>query len=67
MKRNEHLKWAKDRAKKEEGITMWISFVSDLSKHKELEDHMAIHIGNMLFLMNPPSTSEVRKFIDGFN
>ncbi len=65
MKRSEHLKWAKDRALKEtNGLRMWVSFQSDMLKHEELREHIALELFFTIDLMNK---SAVEKFIDGFN
>lgn len=53
MNREEHLKWAKDRAleyvEKGDLKNAWASMVSDLGKHEETEDHSAILMGNSYF------------------
>jgi len=72
MKRNEHLKWAKDRAIKIaevdcSGIGAWTSFMSDMQKHDELKDHMAIAMGVGLLAINGFEKNETIKFIEGFN
>jgi len=65
MKRNEHLKWAKDRALKEpNSLMMWASFQNDMLKHEELREHIALKLFLTIDLMNK---SAVEKFIEGFN
>ena len=67
MNRDEHLEWAKDRALKENTASlMWISFVSDLGKHKELENHIAIALGNAQHMMMN-TIPQVKKFIEDTN
>lgn len=71
MTRSEHLKWCKDRALKylpddpQQAVT---SMMSDLEKHKETNNHLAINLG-MMFLMdgNLQTEFEARRFIEGFN
>jgi len=72
MKRNEHLKWAKDRAIKhleiDEVMHAWMSFLSDMRKHDELKDHVALELGTMLMMSGGmDSKKECEKFINGFN
>jgi hypothetical protein len=69
MNREEHLKWCKKRALEyTESKDMWGSFVSDMSKHKELKNHIAIELGAMLFFTgNLNKVEEVKKFINDFN
>ncbi len=71
MDRNEHLEWAKERAVREAsengGVEAWSSFVSDMQKHEELKEHIAIELGTMTLGMNHFNTVETIKFIAGFN
>ncbi len=71
MNKQEHLKWAKERAftyiNEGNALKAWISFLSDLSKHEELKNHIAIDLGKKILDLNNPSLYEIRKFIDGFN
>ena len=69
MKRNEHLQWAKDRAVKEtDKVDMWASFHSDMSKHEELKDHIALPLGMMMLMgARPQNRNDFVKFIEGFN
>ena len=65
MTRKEHLQWAKDRALEEEvGLIMWASFLSDMGKHDELKDHMAL---DLWITVDMGSKREVKRFIEGFN
>ena len=67
MTRSEHLAWAKERAQKEKTSTaMWGSFVNDMSKHPELQDHTALELGYTLQIAIGSPVDAVR-FIDGFN
>jgi hypothetical protein len=46
----------------------WASFVSDMGKHPELSDHVAIELGSQLLcagLLDRPQ--QMREFIEGFN
>lgn len=70
--RAEHLAWCKQRAleycDRGEVIQAWASFLSDMSKHLETENHTALELGNVQLiagLLNDPA--EMRKFIEGFN
>ncbi len=69
MNRTEHLEWAKNRAKDENTApNMWASFTSDMSKHEELQTHVALQLGTMFLMTNPTMPNhEMEKFIDGFN
>ena len=70
MTREEHLEWAKARAL--EYVDMddlpqaFASLTSDLSKHEQLEDHPAIHLGMGMMMLGHLDTSEkMRRFILG--
>lgn len=72
MTRNEHLEWCKQRALAyvDQGDLngAWTSMCSDLSKHPETKNHLAIALGMMMVLSGHLSTShEMEKFILGFN
>ncbi len=71
MKRNEHLEWAKKRALdilvNEGGQQAYVSFVSDMAKHKDLIAHPALELGVMVLIQNNFNTYETEKFINGFN
>ncbi len=72
MERSEHLKWCKDRANEyvdngdlENAFT---SFQSDMSKHPETSDHVALSLGTMLLISGHLSTlHDMREWINGFN
>jgi hypothetical protein len=69
MTREEHLKWAKERAlaylplDPVEGMT---SMMSDLSKHPELAKHAGLRIAPMFYGAQNDSRA-VRRWIEGFN
>ena len=70
--RAEHLKWCKQRAM--EYVEMndltqaFASFQSDMGKHKETANHMALKMGTMLILSgNLSNAFEMEKWITGFN
>lgn len=70
MTRQEHLKWAKDRAieyaNRGDITGAWGSLVSDLNKHKETRGHDAILLGSQLVISGHLNTAEkMREFIDG--
>ncbi len=70
--RAEHLQWCKDRALEyvEQGDTTnaFTSFMSDMSKHDETANHMALEMGTMLLIGGHLSTPhEVKQWIEGFN
>lgn len=73
MTRTQHLQWAKDRAKNsnaQSGFQLWVDFRHDMGKHDETKDHIALELGNMMFLQslkNMPSYYDVDEFIEGFN
>jgi len=72
MTRTDHLKWCKERAVaalKSDGIPgAWASMVSDMSKHAETQNHVALELGNMMLMSGQWKTpADVEKFIDGFN
>lgn len=72
MNRSEHLQWCKDRALEyvENGDTKnaIASMTSDMSKHEELADHLALELGMMLLLGGHLSTThQMREWIIGFN
>jgi len=72
MKRDEHIKWCKERAleylDKGDINQAYTSMASDLSKHSDTENHHAIEIGMGLMIIGRLSTVEdMRKFIEGFH
>ena len=72
MNRTEHLQWCKDRAIEyiETGDLngSFASFSSDMTKHPETANHPALGLGNTLFFSgNLGTSSEMKKWIEGFN
>jgi len=72
MNRADHLQWCKDRAMEyvNQGDTKqaFASFVSNLLKHPETENHLVIEMGMMLLLSGNLSTSyEMEQWINGTN
>lgn len=70
--RSEHLQWCKDRALQycDVGDTnqAFASMASDLRKHPETKNHVAIEIGMMILIaghLNSPQ--KMKEFIQGFN
>ena len=72
MTRAEHLDWCKRRANEYVDIgdnnQAFASMTSDLNKHPETEGHTALGLGMSLLIAGKlGSSSETRKFINGFN
>jgi hypothetical protein len=72
MNRSEHLAWAKNRAlayvDRGDLANAFASMQSDLSKHRELEDHLSLDLGMQLILMGHlNSAKDMRDFIEGCN
>ncbi len=72
MTRAKHLAWCKERAHeyldRGEVANAFASMGSDLGKHSETENHVAIQLGAGMLLMGQlNNVPEMRKFIDGFN
>lgn len=72
MNRAEHLEWCKKRALEyvdnDDIQQAWTSMASDLTKHKETENHAGIMLGMMMLIGGHLSTCQkMRKFIEGFN
>lgn len=72
MNRAEHLQWCKDRANEyvdnNDMTNAFASFQSDMSKHPETSNHMALEMGTMLLVSGQLSTShQMKNWIDGFN
>jgi len=72
MNRAEHLQWSKDRAIEiaENGdlSEAFASFMNDMSKHPELENHKALEIGTFLLIVGCLSTEiQMINWIQGFN
>ena len=72
MNRSEHLQWCKDRAMEYLGNgdpkQAIVSFMSDMSKHPETENHKALEMMTMMMIGGLlDGTPEVEKCILGFN
>ena len=72
MDRTEHLQWCKDRALeyvRSGDLTNAIaSFQSDMRKHAETASHSGLELMAMMrFGGDLSTTTEVEKFIEGFN
>lgn len=72
MNRQEYLDWSKKRAleilNRGDVTGAYASFVSDMNKHDELQNHIALQMGVMLmFSDNLSTSSEMKEYIEGFN
>ena len=72
MDRNTHLEWCKQRANEyvEQGDMQqaFASFQSDMTKHPETANHMALEMGTMLLISgNLSSQRQMIDWINGFN
>jgi len=72
MERSEHLQWCKDRANEYVKIgdmnQAFASFQSDMRKHPETADHMALEMGTMLLISgNLSNAHQMSDWINGFN
>jgi len=72
MKRDEHLQWCKDRANEyvenNDIQQAFASFQSDMGKHSETSNHLALEMGTTLLLSgNLSSPHQMREWINGFN
>lgn len=70
--REEHLQWCKDRAleyvEQNDLTQAFNSFMSDMGKHNETSDHIALPLGIMLLVGSKLSTQhEMKDWINGFN
>jgi len=70
--RKEHLEWCKQRAFEliESGDLKgaFASFMSDMGKHPEASNHLALEMGMTLLLSNNLSTAiQMQNWIVGFN
>jgi hypothetical protein len=70
--REEHLKWCKDRAleyvEQDDLRQAFASFQSDMRKHKETCDHIALNLGTMLLMSNNLKTEkQMTEWLNGFN
>ena len=72
MERSDHLKWCKQRAKEyveqNDLQQAFASFLSDMGKHNETANHLALEMGMTLLLGGHLSTQQqMRTWINGFN
>lgn len=72
MNRSEHLQWCKDRAiayiDAGDLRGAFASFQSDMSKHEQTENHMALDMGTILMVNGQLGTPhEMKEWIEGFN
>lgn len=72
ISRKDHLAWCKQRALEYVAIgelqQAFASMGSDLNKHDETKDHMAMELGMMLLIGGHLNTPEkMKKFIEGIN
>ncbi len=70
--RSEHLEWCKQRANEyiESGDLKgaFASFMSDMGKHNETSNHLALDLGMTLLLSdNLSAPDQMKSWIDGFN
>jgi len=70
--RSEHLKWCKERALEYVKVgdlkQAFASFHSDMSKHPETANHLALEMGTMLLLSgNLDTPRQMEEWITGFN
>lgn len=71
MDRESHLQWCKDRAIKYceigDNNQAMNSFISDMRKHEETEDHGAIELLFQMAFMGHLEGGKMKEFINGFN
>lgn len=72
MNRSEHLQYCKDRANKyvenNDMKNAFASFQSDMDKHPETANHLALKMGTMMLLSGHLSnTRQMKEWINGFN
>jgi len=70
--RTEHLEWCKQRAneyvERNDLQNAFASFQSDMGKHPETANHIALELGTMLLISGNLSTAhQMREWINGFN
>ncbi len=70
--RTEHLDWCKQRAndyvEQNDLTNAFASFQSDMSKHQDTANHLALEMGTMLLLGGHLSTQhQMKEWIKGFN
>lgn len=72
MNRSEHLQWCKDRALEYVNTgdlkNAFASFQSDMTKHEETNDHIALKLGTMLLISGHLSNeNQMKEWINGTN
>ncbi len=72
LTRQEHLEWCKERAREYLDRGDWQdafgSFVSDMGKHPDTKDHLALGLGMQLLLIGKlRDVVSMREFIEGFH
>jgi len=72
MNREQHLQWCKNRAleyvEQNDLKNAFASFQSDMSKHPETNNHIALQMGTMLLISGNLSTAyQMSDWINGFN
>ena len=72
MNRSEHLQWCKDRANEyvenNDMKNAFTCFQSDMGKHPETANHLALEMGTMMLLSGHLSnTRQMKEWINGFN
>ena len=72
MNRSEHLDWCKQRAneyvEQNDMQQAFASFQSDMTKHPETCNHIALELGTMLLVGGHLSSqSQMKDWINGFN
>ena len=70
--RTEHLQWCKDRAlqyvKQNDLKQAYASFQSDMTKHPETANHLALEMGTIMLVSgNLSSAKQMGEWITGFN
>lgn len=71
-KRSDHLEWCKKRAneyvEKDDLKQAFASFQSDMSKHEETANHLALEMGTMMLIAGHLETQkQMENWINGFN
>ncbi len=70
--RSDHLQWCKQRAneyiERNELPIAFASFNSDMQKHPETSNHLALEMGmTLMFSGNLDTPHQMKDWIDGFN
>ena len=70
--RKNHILWCKNRAleciKEGDIANAYLSFISDMSKHPETRNHIALELGTQMFLAGMlNSEMKMKNWIEGFN